>query len=242
MAPKKKVPDVVIVPPEHHETQQLQTGYDRESIEELQADKLRGIVETLENMPQITNDVGEEMDFSGDTKETFIGYFVEGYEIVDRMLSSIHETGRFLADVRNNLKPQKLFLTWLNYAGFPTATAYNYLRLHDHYQEDLPRYSQIGVKKLLAVAKLTDCKEYMNENVEEIALKPATDVVREINERLKQRPKKKGGGRKPEYEIFHGVVIRPSGDGSRIVLEKLNKKDQETLIQAIKVALSQINA
>lgn len=241
MASKTKKPDVVIAPPEHHETQELQTVYDRESIDEVQHDKLEGIVESLMSVSRIINDDGDEIDFDGETKDDFIGFFVEGYEIVDRMVRSIHETGRFLADVRNNLKPQKLFLTWLNFAGFPRSTAYNYLKLHDRYEEDLPKYSTIGVKKLLSVSKLKNCREYLSENAEQIAIKKATEVVEAVNQELKKRPKRRGGGRKPTFETINGFIVRKSDDGTKVVVEALNKEAQENLLVAIKAALLQIN-
>jgi hypothetical protein len=196
------------------------------------------LINSLENMSKIKNDTDDEIDFVGETKDQFIYFMRQGYPKIQHMMESIYETGEFLTLVKKILKPKKLFLTWLNYAGFPISTAYNYMKLHDRYQEDLPRYHCLGVRKLLAVARLKDCRDYLNEHSVEIASKPSSEVTKDIKEQLKKKKKRKGGGHKRLYEEFGKYKIRWSGNGSRVVIENLTKSEQQQIINDIKLLLS----
>ncbi|MGO9119539.1 MAG: hypothetical protein ACLQPD_18260 [Desulfomonilaceae bacterium] len=236
---KKSLPTSDIAPSEQHGTPPVPAG-DNDLVEVPVRCPLAPLVNQLENMSIIKNDAGEDVDFVGETKRQFIYFFDHGYVAILSVQLSIYSAGAFLNEVRATLKPKKLFLTWLHYAGFPVSTAYNYVKLYNSYQEDLRLYCDLGVRKLLAVAKLRDCRTYVKENEAEIASKPSPEVIEKIKEQLKKEKKRKGGGRKRQYEEFGKYRIRRSGKGTsnKVIIENLTKHEQEKIIDDIKLLLS----
>jgi hypothetical protein len=198
-------------------------------------------LEHLGRTSTIENDERKQVEFAGEDKELFITLFKKAYRAINNMAHSIYEVGRVLVEVRDILKPKGLFVAWACYAGLPTSTIYSYVTLHDRYQEELPQFSHLGVKKLLAISRLDDCISYVKQNERDLELKSANQVAREVREKLQVAKKAKASGRKPRFERFEGYIIRSSGDGTKVVVENLTKDAQKKLVQAIKDALSQIN-
>ena len=177
------------------------------------------------------------MAFEGETKEEFIRFYEEGYQIIERMMTSIYETGHFLFEVRQVLKPKKLFLTWMTLTGLQERNSYRYLKIYQRYRDHLPDFSHLGIRKLLAAAKLKNCVDYLEEHVED-AEKQTVQQFEETIRKLKGTRKKDGRGRKPSYEEVAGYRMRRAKDGTKITIEGLSMKSQEELFKAIKKLLS----
>jgi hypothetical protein len=200
-------------------------------------DKFEKAVQGLQESVTIKNDKGEEVPFDGDTKEAFIGLFQKAYPVMGAMMQSLYETGHLLSEVRKALKPQKLFLTWIRYTGIPERTAYNYLRVYEGFGEQLPQLSHLGIKRLLIASRIPNCAEYVQDNEEIIATEPAEEFEKQVRTLRAKREKKKGG-RKPKFVEVAGCKVRPSGDGTKILIEGLTAKRQKEVLEGIKELLS----
>jgi len=192
-------------------------------------------IEALRDQTTINNDKGEEVAFDGEAKEVFIGAFEEGYPVIERALSSIYELGSFLFDVRKRLKPHKLYYAWLEYAGIPERTASNYVQVYERYAESLPKFGHLGIKKLLTAARLKNCVEYVEKNERAIAEQSADELDKAVKAlRSTKKTTGTGKGRRPTWIPVGKCRIRPSMDGTKLVIEGITKKKQVELIEAIK--------
>ncbi len=146
------------------------------------ADKFQAQIEDLKRATRIANDNGREVDFNGTAKENFISLFQSAYPVMNRMTTALDEGGRLLSEVRQTLKPQKLFLTWMRYIGIPRKTAYNYLRVYDRFGSHLPELSHLGMKRLLIASGARDCVEYVKANEQTIAKEPPEALLKKMHE------------------------------------------------------------
>lgn len=209
----------------------------RETMTLVSSDKFEKTVQGLRESATIRNDKGEEVPFEGDTKEVFIGLFQKAFPVMGAMMQSLYKTGHLLSEVRKALKPQKLFLTWIRYTGIPERTAYNYLRVYEGFGDHLPQLSHLGIKRLLIASRIPNCAEYVQDNEETIATEPAEEFEKQVRTLRAKREKKKGG-RKPKFVEVAGCKVRPSGDGTRILIEGLSAKKQQEIMEGIKELLS----
>ena len=113
----------------------------------------------------------------------------------------------------------------------------------ERYGEKLPEFSHLGIRKLLAAARLKDCVEYVEKYEETIAREPAEEFEKKIRNRVEASKSKSqdGRGRPPQYTKLGQCKLRLSGDGTKILVEGLSKKQQSALFEAIKGWLSQEN-
>ena len=146
------------------------------------ADKFQAQIEDLKRATRIANDNGRVVDFNGTAKENFISLFQSAYPVMNRMTTALDEGGRLLSEVRQTLKPQKLFLTWMRYIGIPRKTAYNYLRVYDRFGSHLPELSHLGMKRLLIASGARDCVEYVKANEQTIAKEPPEALLKKMHE------------------------------------------------------------
>jgi len=200
-------------------------------------DKFEAAIRGLQESKTIKNDKGEEVPFDGETKEVFIGFSKQAYPIAEKTLNTVYETGRFLFEVREALKPKKLFLRWLEFTGFRDRRYYRYLRVYGSFGDKLGQFSHLGIRKLEAASSLKNCVEYLEQNPED-AEKQTVGQFEQTIRKLRAGKKKSGRGRKPTYETIGGCKVRQSRDGTRIVIEGLSKQKQSALFAAIKAALS----
>ncbi|AFM23335.1 hypothetical protein [Desulfomonile tiedjei] len=206
-------------------------------------EKFKEQINALRKSTTIKNDKGEEVEFEGEDKEQFIRLAEEAYPIAEKMAMTMTETGRFLGKVRHTLKPKKLFLTWMKITGFPERNSYNYMHVYERFGDKLPLFSHLGIRKLLAAAHLKDCVEYVEKHEEVIARESAEEFEKKVRNRVEASKKKSrdGRGRKPKYTALGECKLRLSGDGTKISVEGLSKKQQSALFEAIKGWLSQEN-
>jgi len=239
MATRKKSVDVAnqemteVVPEPSQEKATVHT----ETMTLVPRDKFEKAVQGLRESSTIKNDKGEEVPFDGDTKDAFIRLFQKAYPVMGAMIQSLYETGLLLSEVRKALKPQKLFLTWIRYTGIPERTAYNYLRVYEGFGENLPQLSHLGIKRLLIASRIPNCAEYVQDNEETIATEPAEEFEKQVRTLRAKREKKKGG-RKPKFVEVAGCKVRPSGDGTKILIDGLTAKRQQEILEGIKELLS----
>ncbi|MGO9119396.1 MAG: hypothetical protein ACLQPD_17535 [Desulfomonilaceae bacterium] len=200
-------------------------------------DKFESAIRGLQESTTIENDRGEEVPFDGETKEVFIKYSQQAYPIAEKMLETIYETGRFLYEVREVLKPKKLFIRWLETTGFRDRRYYRYMRVYGSFGKKLVQFSHLGIRKLEAASSLKDSVEYLEQHTEDAE----KQTVREFEQAIRKlrAVKKKGAkGRKPTYETIGGCKVHQSKDGKRIMVEGLSKRKQSALFETIKAALS----
>jgi hypothetical protein len=203
-------------------------------------DRLKEMLGELRAKDKITTDDGAEIEFDPETKEYFIGACEKAYPIIQQSLNSMYEMGRFLHGVRSELKPKKLYSTWLEFTGIPRRTAHNYLQAYEKFQDRLPEYSYLGIKKLLITSRLPDCTNYVDKNIQRIAKESATELEKEVKALLaKERPKGTGRGPKPRRMDVGKYVLRPSLDGKKLTIEGLSEKKRAQLIEIIKSVLLQ---
>ena len=155
---------------------------------------MRAQTEQLQRAIRIANDEGEVVDFKGETKENFIRLFQSAYPIMNRMTTTLDEGASLLSEVRQALKPQKLFLTWMRYTGMPEKTAFNYLRVYDRFGPHLPELSHLGIERLLIASSARNCAEYVKNNEQTIAEEPPEALLKKIRE-LRAEKKEKPAGR-----------------------------------------------
>lgn len=211
------------------------------TVSMISQERLEEQLDDLRGSNVIRNDKGDKVPFEGEDKEQFIQFVEEGYTIAAKMVTTMTEAGKFLHEVREVLKPKKLFLTWMRVTGFPERTSYNYMNVYERFGEKLPQFSHLGIRKLLAAAHLKDCVEYVEKHEPNIARKTSEDFEKEIRRRVKEskKNKKDGRGRTPTYTLIGECKVRLSGDGTRIAVEGLSKKRQKALSEVIKDWLSQ---
>ena len=238
MPRKKKSADAAEVAPTPTTVSQETDAEQGGTVSLITPHQLAQQIEALRQSTTISDDGGNEVAFEGETKDAFIRLVEEGYPVAKKMVETMSETGRFLSEVRRILKPEKLFLTWMAYTGFPRRTSYNYLLVHERFGEKLPQFSHLGIRKLLAASHLKDCVEYVEKHEEAIAKEPAAEFEKKVRKLRAKKTKKDGRGRKPSYIEVGGCKVRLSGDGTRIVIEGLSQKKQTELFEAIKEALS----
>ncbi len=163
-------------------------------VQLIPADRFQADIKALRRATRIANDRGQEVDFSGEAKENFIKLYQSAYRIMNRMATALNEGGRLLSEVRQTLKPQGLFSTWIRYTGMPESTVYNYLRVYDRFGSHLPELSHLGMKKLLIASGAPNCVDYVKNNEQTIAKEPAEALLRRISELRATRKKKIGRG------------------------------------------------
>lgn len=196
-------------------------------------------IAALRERATIKNDKGEDVDFEGEAKENFVAAFEEGYPILKRTLSGLYELGTFLHGVRTKLKPHKLYHSWLDYAGIPRGTAQSYVQACERYQDKLPRFAALGIRKLLIASRLPDCADYVEQHEQEIASQTTEELEKEVKKLRQRKPAKETKvGRKPTYFSIGSYRIRPSLDGNKITIEGMTKKEQADFLAAIKELLS----
>jgi hypothetical protein len=202
-------------------------------------DKFMEKIQALRDQTSIKNDRAEEVPFEGEAKELFISAFEGGYPAIELALTSIYELGDFLYDVREKLKPHKLYYAWLDFAGIPQRTATNYVQVYERYTDKLLKFGHLGIKKLLTASRLPNCADYVAENEQTIAEQSAEELGRAVKAlRSKRKKTETGRGRKPNYIEIGQSRIRPSMDGTKLIIEGITKKKQAELIEAIKGLLS----
>jgi hypothetical protein len=141
--------------------------------------------------------------------------------------------------VKEKLKPHKLYYRWLEHTGIPQRTAANYTQIHERYADRLPQFAHLGIRKLLTASRLKDCVDYVEQNEEVIAEQSTAELEQAVKDlRSTKKTTGKARGPKPTYEQLGKYRIRPSSDGTRVVVEGLSKKQQAEVIEAIRAVLS----
>jgi hypothetical protein len=201
-------------------------------------EKFQQVIQGLHDSSTIRNDKGQEVPFSGQTKDIFIDLCEKAYPVVRSMMQSLYDTGHLLSEVRKALKPQKLFVTWIRFSGIPERTAYNYLRVYERFGEHLAQLSHLGIKRLLIASRVPNPVEYVQNHEEAIMAEPAEELEQKVRN-LRANQIKKKRGRTPSYLEVGGCKIHPSKDGSKITIVGLPEKRQKEIIEGLKVLLSQ---
>lgn len=202
------------------------------------ADKFREQIDGLRLAHTIKNEKGEEIAFEGATKDEFIRFCEEGYPVLEKMMETVYETGRFLHEVRMALKPKRLFLTWMNFTGLQERRSYRYLKVYERFGDRLPDFAHLGIRKLLAASKLKDCVGYLDEQREDAEKQTAEQFEQTIRERMAGNMKVKTR-RKPSYEEIDGLKLSRTEDGKRLVIDGLSKERQNELFERIRALLSE---
>ncbi|MFH0823159.1 MAG: hypothetical protein V2B18_10450 [Pseudomonadota bacterium] len=209
-------------------------------VQLITAERFKEQIEDLRRSTTIKNDKGEEVSFEGETKEEFIGLFMEGYPVAEKLLETIHDTGRFLYEVREILKPKGLFLRWMELTGFRDRRYYRYLRVYGSFRDDLSRFSHLGIRKLEAASRLKNCVEYLENNAED-AEKQTVKEFEQTVRNLRTGKKKGSKAKPPKFDEIAGYKVSRTQDGKRMVVEGLSRKKQNELFEAIKALLLKTN-
>lgn len=203
-------------------------------------DRFEQIMAALDRRKKITDDKGEEIDFTGEVKKEFVGACKTAYPVIKKTYEGIKELGRILGEVRSKLKPLGIYHAWLEFIHLPRRTAQNYVQVSDRYKEHLPDFAHLGIKKLLIASRLEDCTDYVAQNLPKIEEESAEELESEIKAVLKKtrKARKKGGGRPSTALILGGCTVRASSKGDKISIEGLTKSRQVQVLEGLKSLLS----
>jgi hypothetical protein len=204
-------------------------------------ERFQQIMATLDQREKITDDKGQEIEFTGVIKMEFIGACKTAYPVIKKTYEGINDLGRILSEVRSKLKPLGVYHAWLGFINLPRRTAQNYLQVHDRYKEHLPEFAHLGIRKLLIASKLDDCTDYLTKNLPKIETESADELETEIKSVLRKakKGKKRGGGRRSQALTLGGCTVRASSKGDKVTIEGLTKSRQTELLEALKGWLSQ---
>lgn len=204
-------------------------------------DRFLAKVQALRERETIRNDKGVDVPFGGEAKEDFIRACEESYPVIEKTLTSMYEMGTFLCAVRDRLKPERLYHTWLEITGIPQGTAQNYVQASERYSDQLPHFAHLGIKKLLIASRLEDCAQYVQKHEQAIAEQTAEELEKKVKALRRKRQTRNGDGRgrRPISVEVGKFKICPSMDGTKVRIEGLSKDRQIRLIEAIKDLLSQ---
>jgi hypothetical protein len=240
MTPRKKIVKESISERESETSAEVMPGgLPQPEFDLIPHEVLQDKIQALRDRATIKNDKGEDVDFEGEAKEDFVEAFEEGYPILKRTLTGLYELGTFLHGVRTKLKPHKLYHAWLDYAGIPRGTAQSYVQAYERFQDKLPRFASLGIRKLLIASRLPNCADYVEEHEDEIASQTTEELEKEVKKLRQKKPVKETKvGRKPTYFSVGSYRVRPSLDGNKITIEGMTKKEQEDFLAAIKELLS----
>jgi hypothetical protein len=199
------------------------------------------IMAALDQRDKITDDKGQEIEFTGVIKTEFIGACKTAYPVIKKTYEGINDLGKILGEVRAKLKPLGVYHAWLAFINLPRRTAQNYAQVHDRYREHLPEFAHLGIKKLLIASKLDDCTDYLTRNLPKIETESADELETQVKSVLKKakKGKKKGGGRPSTALKFGNYTVRATSKGNKITIEGLTQGKQKELIEALKGWLSQ---
>jgi len=127
-------------------------------------------VETLRDMPSITNDKGEIEPFEGPMKDAFISVVQDTCLVIEQSLNSMYELGNLFFRARRRLGHYKVYSAWLKLIECPTKVAKQLIKVYERYGERLHQFSDLGLEKLSIVARLDDCAEYVESHEKDIAV------------------------------------------------------------------------
>jgi len=204
-------------------------------------ERFQQIMAELDHRQKITDDKGQEIEFTGDIKAEFMGACKTAYPVIKKTYEGINDLGKILGEARAKLKPLGVYHAWLAFINLPRRTAQNYAQVYDRYGEHLPEFAHLGIRKLLIASKLENCPEYVAQNLPKIESETADELETEIKSALKKakKPKKPGGGRPSKALIFGDCTVRASSKGNKITIEGLTENTQAQLLEALKGWLSQ---
>lgn len=200
----------------------------------ISAHKFKEQLDGLRRLSTIRNDKGVEVEFKGLTKELFIRFCEDGYPVIEKMMTAVYETGHFLHEVREVLKPKKLFLTWMSFTGLQRSWSYRYLKVYEKFGDRLPEFGHLGIRKLIAASHLKNCVEYLDKHTEDAETQSAEQFEQTVlNLRAKRKGKARRRPRKPSSRPIAGCKVSRSADGSRLVVEGLTHEAQNELSEVI---------
>lgn len=203
-------------------------------------EKLQEILNGLRNLDRVTNDDGEEVDFEGSAKETFLKDVAGAYPIFGAALSSLYETGKYLYEVRERQKQNHLWMKYQKIIGQSTSFINNYIRVYESFRERLPDFSHLGISKLEVVARLKEPVAYIEAHQEVLEKAPFKEV-RKIIKAEKEKGVKHRSKRKETYGDVGSFRLKLTSNGRSLTISNLNKELQKELMDVLKAHLSQRN-
>ncbi|MEW6532036.1 MAG: phage Gp37/Gp68 family protein [Thermodesulfobacteriota bacterium] len=200
--------------------------------------KLNAIVDELRKRKTIRDDKGEEIDFTDALKKSLVTDVESAYPVLASALGNIYETGRFLFEVRERQKKNRLWMSFQEIVGMRKSATNNYIRVYDRFGDRLGEYGHLGVSKLQDVARLKDPFAFLESHKDEVEksdVRSVTKMVRaEVDAKRKKRDKKEG--RQLDVGSYR---IEVSKNGRLLKIHNLNKDVRERLVEHLKEFLSQ---
>jgi hypothetical protein len=203
----------------------------------VEQNRFQEIMNDLRKLDRIMNDNGQEIDFEGSTKETFLNDVEGAYPLVGAALNSLYETGKFLYEVRERQKPNHLWMKYQEITGLSTSFINNYVRIYEKYGDRLPEFAYMGVSKLEVVARLNEPIAFIEAN-REVLEKAAFKEVRQRVKAEKEKGVKHRSQRKAAYEDVGSFRLKLPSNGRSLTISNLNKELQKELMEVLKGHLS----
>lgn len=204
---------------------------ERERLEEMLGD--------LRSLDRVTDDKGDEVEFAGESKETFLKDVENSYPVFGSALNSLYLTGKFLYEVRERQKKNQLWMKYQEVIGHSPSFINNYIRVYEKFRERLPEFSHLGVSKLEVVSRLKEPVAYIEAN-QEVLEKASFKEVRKIVSAEKEKGVKRRSHKVEDMvEIVGSCRLKFSSNGRSLTVSNLNKQMQDELLKVVKDYLSQ---
>lgn len=156
--------------------------------------KLKAILDELRKRKTIKDDKGEDIDFTEALKASLVGDIESAYPVLASALGNIYDTGRFLFEVRERQKKNRLWMSFQEIVGMRKSATNNYIRVYEGFLDRLPEYGHLGVSKLQAIARLKEPFAFLEahkDEVEKADVRSVTTMVQaEVKAKRKKREKK----------------------------------------------------
>ena len=202
-------------------------------------ERLEEIMNDLRALDLVIDDKGQDVEFAGAAKEGFIRDVESAYPVFGAALNSLYKTGKFLHEVRDRQKENRLWMKYQEVIGQSPSFINNYIRVYEKFRERLPEFSHLGVSKLEVVARLKEPVAYIEAHqdvLEKASFKEVRKIVKaEKDKGVKRRSKK----REDTVEEVGSYRLRLSSNGRSFSVSNLNKEIQDELLNVVKDYLSQ---
>jgi protein gp37 len=195
-------------------------------------------IEALRQRKTIKDDKGDEIAFIDDLKTSFVTDVENAYPVLGAVVTNFWETGKFLYEVSERQKKNRLWGEFQNTVGLRKSATNNYIRVYKRFGGRLGEYGYLGVSKLQDVARLKDPFGFLEAHKEEVEkgdVRSVTKMVRAEVDAKRTKKSKKG----PQHVDVGSFRIKLATNGRVLTIQNLNKDMQNKLVEHLKEFLSQ---
>ncbi len=180
----------------------------------------------LRERKTIKDDEGQDIAFTDALKESFVRDVESAYPVIKEAAENLWKTGKFLFEVRERQKKNRLWGAFQDAVGMRKSATNNYIRVYERFGDRLAEYHHLGVSKLQDVARLKDPFGFIEahkEVVEKGDVKSVTKLVRAAAGAKRTQK----GKRDPQHVEVGSYRIKLATNGRVLTIQNLNKDMQK---------------